>query len=343
MFTLDPSTNQYDQTQASALFDRVATSLGTLPHVTAVTFSSQPLLRNAWSSKELHAQGAAPGTAAQSAYSIAVQEDFFTTMRIRLLAGRAFDTRDVANGPPVAILSATLARRMFGDLNAVGRRFGVDDDATSKFEVVGVVADTRPVSLRTESPITVYWPHRQSPEGARTFLLRTSAAPEAMMPIIRKAMERIDPAMPLIDLSTQASAFDDQWVRERTTAVASGTLGLLALLVSMVGLFGLASYAVTRRSKEIAIRMAVGADAPGVLRSVLRDSLVLVAVGISIGLGLSVLTTRFLSTLLFDLTPNDPAVIAAAVLMMFVVASLAGYLPARRAARIDPITALREE
>jgi ABC-type antimicrobial peptide transport system permease subunit len=191
--------------------------------------------------------------------------------------------------------------------------------------------------------MTVYWPQGQSPEGARTIELRTTVPPDTLMPAVRRTMNDIDPVIPLIGLSTQASALEDQWARERTIAMASTTLGALALAVSMIGLFGLASYAVTRRSKEIAIRMAVGAEARTVLRATMRESLVLVAAGVVIGLAISLSTTRFLRALLFGLAPNDPTVITAAVLTLVAVSIVAGYLPARRAARIDPMSTLRNE
>ena len=342
-FTLDPSINQYDQPRAAALFDAIATRLGAVPGVSGVTFSSQPLLRGAWNSKDLFAQNATTDKPTASPYSIVVRDNFFETIGIRVTKGRAFTPHDTANAPPVAILSERLARRLFGGADPIGRRFGVDGNAAAKYEVVGVAADARPVDLRRDEPMTVYWPHLQSPDGARTFELRTTLPPESVMPAIRTAMDDIDSALPLVGLSTQASAFKDQWARERTIAMASATLGSLALAVSMIGLFGLASYRVARRTKEIAIRMAVGAEARTVLRAALRESLVLVGVGVAIGLVISTSTTGFLQVLLFGLAPNDPLVMAGAVLTLFAVATVAGYLPARRAARIDPMAALREE
>jgi predicted permease len=341
-FTLDPSTNQYDAARASALVDDARARLAALPGVSAVTFASQPLLRNSWNSTDLYAEGTT-GTTPQRAYSLAVQDDFFRTLGIRLIAGRSFTSRDTANAPPVAVLNATLAKRLFGSENAVGRRFGNDPDKRGKFEVIGVVADTRPVTLRAESPMAVYWPHTQSPDGPRTFFVKSTSSPEAMMPAIRRVMGGIDPAVPLVGLSTQASAFEDQWSRERTTAIASTTLGILALAVSMIGLFGLASYRVTRRTREIAIRMAVGAEAPGVLRGVLRESLGLVGLGLLLGVVMSLAMTRAVRTQLFGLAPNDPLVITAAVVTLFGVAILASYLPAHRAAHIDPMATLRED
>jgi predicted permease len=341
-FTLDPSTNQYNQQRSAALLDDVTARLAALPGVTAVTFSSQPLMRGTWSSQELYAQDAAGGPP-QTAYSIVVREGFFEAMGIRRIAGRTFTSRDTTGAPRVAVVSATLARRLFGPANPIGRRFALDRDQPAKFEVVGVVDDAHAVSLRGEQANTVYWPHRQSPDGPRTFEVRTAGTTDALMPAVRMVMDDIDRAIPLVGLSTQESAFKDQWASERTVAMAATVLGSLALAVSMIGLFGLASYRVARRTKEIAIRMAIGAESQGVLRSFLRESLVLVGAGVITGLVISALTTGFLRAFLFGLAPNDPGVIAAAVLTMFGVALVAGYLPARRASRIDPMAALRED
>jgi predicted permease len=342
-FTLDPSTSQYDQQRATALLDEAVMRLDGLPGVSAVTFSSQPLLRSAWNSTDLYAENAAGDKASAIPYSITVRGNFFDTMGIRVLKGRSFTSGDGAGAPLVAVLSESLARRLFGTREPIGRRFGTDSDARTKYEVVGVVAETRSVALRRQPSMTVYWPQGQSPEGARTIELRTTVPPDTLMPAVRRTMNDIDPVIPLIGLSTQASALEDQWARERTIAMASTTLGALALAVSMIGLFGLASYAVTRRSKEIAIRMAVGAEARTVLRATMRESLVLVAAGVVIGLAISLSTTRFLRALLFGLAPNDPTVITAAVLTLVAVSIVAGYLPARRAARIDPMSTLRNE
>jgi predicted permease len=314
-----------------------------VPGVSGVTFSSQPLLRGTWNNTSLFTHVSSPDKPGAIPDSITVRENFFQTIGVRLIKGRPFAAHDTVNAPLVAVISETLARRLYGTSDAIGRRFGVDSDASGKYEVVGVVADVRAVTLRRNTPMTVYWPHRQSPEGARTIEVRTRVPPDTLIPAVRKTMNEIDPALPLIGLSTQASTIQDQWIRERTIAMASTTLGALALAVSMIGLFGLASYEVTRRSKEIAIRMAVGAGARNVLNAILRESLTLVITGVVVGLTISLSTTRFLRTLLFGLAPNDPAVIAAAVLTLVAVAIIAGYLPARRAARIDPMATLRED
>jgi len=163
------------------------------------------------------------------------------------------------------------------------------------------------------------------------------------MPAIRTVVAAADSALPIMAISTQATTMENLRSQERIIAVASSTLGGLTLLVSMIGLFGLLSYAVARRTRDIAVRMALGAERRSVLRSVLGEALTLVGIGTAIGLGVAVSTTRFLEKLLFGLAPNDPTVLGAAVLMMLAVAAAAAYLPARRAASVDPMVALRQE
>ena len=293
---------------------------------------------------DVYAGGAKSATARRGAYRLVVQEDFFETMGIPLRMGRAFTALDDKNAPQVAVINATLARTLFGDASPVGRRFRLGDDETdTTLEVVGVVADTRHRNLRDAPPRIFYRPHLQSDSGPRTFEVRTLHTPEDLMPAIRQVVQAYDPALPILSLSTQTSAIANHWMQERIVALASGTLGGLALTVSVIGLFGVMSYAVARRTKEIGIRMALGAQSRGVLRSVLRESLTLVGTGVLIGLVVTLATTRFLETLLFGLGPNDPMVIGAAVALMLSVAAAAGYVPARRAARVDPMVALRHE
>ena len=167
--------------------------------------------------------------------------------------------------------------------------------------------------------------------------------PKELMPAIRKVVQEYDPALPILSLATLTSVIANQWAQERLVAIASGTLGGLALTVSVIGLFGVMSYAVTRRTKEIGIQMALGAERAGVLRSVLREAMTLVGIGVVIGLAVTLATTRFMEAQLFGLSPNDPVVIVLAIGVMVGVAALAGYLPARRAAKVNPLVALRHE
>jgi predicted permease len=346
LLTIDPSFNQYDPAETTALYEALATKLRALPGVSSVSFSSQALLDG---SVNQGLVSAGDMNRTHGANKLVVAPNFFETMRIPVSTGRAFDARDSASGPKVAIVNEALAREVFGKVNPVGRRIDVDADPIgggvrndADTEIVGVVKDTRYSSLRA-APAQIFRPHAQSGSGPRTFEVRTQGPPEDFMPAIRRVVAAVDPALPIITLSTQASAIENLRWQERIIAVASSTLGALTLVVSMIGLFGLLSYAVTRRTRDIAIRMALGARKRGVLRSVLGEALVLVAIGTAIGLGVAAGTTHFLESLLFGLPPNDPLVLGGAVVMMLVVAAAAAYLPARRAANVDPMVALRQE
>jgi len=357
LFSIDPGFSKYDDTRTQALYTDLLTNLRTLPGVASVTFSNQALLSGAWNSNTIYAEGT---TNDHMASPLIVQEDFFSTMKITLLKGRTFDQRDTATSQTVAVINDALAHDLFGDENPVGRRFGWNENANSSIEVIGVVVNTHHRNLRATATPLFFLPHLQSGPtspvqngisvqegtheiGARTFEIRTNLPPESLMPSVRAVVQKQDPALPILSLSTQDSAIENQWMRERILAVASSALGSLTLTVSMIGLFGLMSYSVARRTKEIAIRMALGAERRGVLQSVMRDALLLVGIGVAIGLGLALATTRFLQSFLFGLSPTDPAVLAGSIVVMLGVATVAGFLPARRAAKIDPLEALRQE
>ena len=347
LFTIEPGFNQYDEARTETLYRELTANLRALPGVSSASFSGHSLLSGGWNTNYVSAEGAASGTTRQGAYTLVVHQDFFATMGIPLRTGRSFTARDDKKAPQVAVINATLARALFGDANPLGRRFTTGIDTVSEsdtvLEVVGVVADTRHKSLREAPPRIFYRPHLQSDSGPRTFEVRTLQPPEDLMPAIRQVVQAYDPALPILALSTQASAIANLWTQERIVALASGTLGGLALTVSVIGLFGVMSYAVARRTKDIGIRMALGAQSNGVLRSVLRESLALAGGGILIGLAATLATTRFLETMLFGLGPNDPVAIGVAIALMLTVAAAAGYLPARRAAKVDPMVALRHE
>jgi predicted permease len=348
IFTIDPAFNQYDPAKTTTLYDELTTRLRALPGVSSVSFSSHAMLDGSVNRTLVSAEGTL--NRAHSVDSLVVGPAFFETMRIPVRSGRVFDQRDSASGPKVVIVNEALARVAFGEANPVGRRFDTDavgdeGDAsknTADTEIVGVVADTRHSSLRA-APAQMFLPHAQSSSGPRTFEVRTRVPPEGLMPAIRKVVEAADSALPIISLSTQATTIENQRAKERIIALASSTLGGLTLVVSMIGLFGLLSYAVTRRTRDIAVRMALGAPRRDVLRSVLGEALIMVGIGTAIGLGVAVGTTHFLESLLFGLPPNDPLVLGGAVVMMLVVAAAAAYLPARRAADVDPMVALRQE
>jgi predicted permease len=252
--------------------------------------------------------------------------------------------RDDERAPKVAVINQTMARKFFGEDNPIGRRFGFGgpEDA-GKIEVVGVVRDAKYTSLRGETPPTAYTPYLQEAPGQMNFAVRAAADVRGLVPAIRDAVRDVDSNLPMFDIKTQRQRSDESVTQERLFATLASFFGVVALLLACIGLYGVMSYAVARRTNEIGIRMALGATAPGVTLMVMRETMLVVGIGVVIGLGAAVATTRLVATMLFGLAPNDSLTISVAVLLMIAVAALAGYIPARRASKVDPMIALRYE
>jgi predicted permease len=274
---------------------------------------------------------------------VRIAPNFFETMGIPLLNGRALTSRDGETAPKVAVINEAAARKFFRDESPLGRRFGGTPEDSGQIEVVGIVGDVKYNSVRDEAPPTMYVPYVQSPIGAMAFEIRTAGDPAGAIPAIREAVRQVDPTVPLTDISTQVDQIERRFSQERVLARAYTLFGGLALLVASIGVFGLMSYSVARRTNEVGIRMALGAQREDVVRLVMGESMMLVAAGVAIGLGGAIAAGRTVSSLLFGLAPTDPLAMAGAITVMVLVSALAGYLPARRASRIDPMVALRCE
>jgi predicted permease len=268
---------------------------------------------------------------------------YFETMGIPIVAGREFTDRDNPTGPRVAIVNETMARYFFGQETAVGRRirFGlVDGDV----EIVGVVKDVRALQLRDQAPRFVYLPYRQQDDPTQmTVYVRASGDPAAAAAAVRQAAQRLDANLPIFDMKSMEVQVDESLFVERMVAVLSIAFGVLAALLAAIGLYGVMAYAVARRTREIGIRMALGAERSRVLWMVLKEVALLAAVGIAAGSVAAVWLTRRVEAQLFGISPNDPATLAGAMLLLGLVAMLAGYIPARRATTIDPMLALRTD
>jgi predicted permease len=292
-------------------------------------------------------------------YSFPVRNNFFETMRIPLLFGRGFDDRDNANSSKVAIVNQAFVRLAFDDDMPIGQHFQFDRPGRSPlvFEVVGIVKDSIYYHLRKAPEPIVYYPFRQQikeldrmGEGM-TYEVRASGDPTALVPAIRDAVRSIDSKIAILNVKTQTRQIDEMMSRERIFASMTVALGVLVLILAGLGLYGVMAYNVTRRTREIGIRMALGAGTREVLGQVMRETMVLVAIGIVFGVAASYAATRVISaawigiddsaSLLFGVTPHDPVSLAMATLFLLAVAAIGGYLPARKAARVDPITALR--
>src|SRR5207249_4529596 len=236
--------------------------------------------------------------------------------------------------------------------NPIGSRAAWAGEPSRKMEIVGVVSDARYDKLRREAPPTYYVPytqfedpHTQSEErlGPMYFEVRTTGNPRDWIASVRNVVQELDRVTPIFDVKTQIEQINESIFQERLFAKLSSFFGLLALLLACVGLYGIMSYAVVGRTNEIGIRMALGAEQGSILRCVLREALLLAGFGIVLGFPLPLAATRLIASELYGLKPNDPITISVAVLLMTAVAALAGYLPARKASRVDPMMALRYE
>jgi predicted permease len=344
LFQLNPQLSAYDQERTLTVFSQMLDRLRSTPGVQAVSYSQPALLSSSHSSTDIFIAGrTASNPRGEEIDQLRIAPGFFKTLGIPLVAGRDFTERDNAAGPKVAIINQAAARKFFGGQNPIGARFGQEVEKTNDYEIVGVVQDAKYNSLRQAAPPTVYFSHPQRYSSAVTFEVRTLGAPSGLGPSIRDVVRSVDANLPLVRMTTQAELMAGRMDNERFFARAYALFGGLALVLASIGLFGLMSYGVSRRTNEIGVRMALGAQARVVLASVLKESMVLVGIGAALGLGLAAATGRLVQSLLFGLAPTDPAAILAAVATLLSVSAIAGYIPARRAARVDPVIALHHE
>jgi predicted permease len=344
LFRISPVLNRYDRQKENLLYDQIDERLRAIPRVRSVAWSHLPLMSARRSSGSIFIQGRAYARGQRDIIStLIVSPAFFETMEIPLLTGRGFTARDTSDAPRVVVINEAAARKYFPNENPLGRRIGPTLEDSGRREIVGILRDAKYNSVREAAVPTQYAPYLQNPQGSATFEVRTAGDPLVEIAAIREAVRQVDPALPLIDVTTQLEEVERRFLQEKVFAQAYTLFGGLALLVASVGLFGLMSYSVARRTNEIGIRMALGAARQDVLRLVMRESMILVAAGVAIGIGGAIAASRLVSNLLFGLAPTDPMTMAGAMTVMALVSAIAGYLPARRASRVDPMVALRDE
>jgi predicted permease len=344
LFRVTPQLNRYDEKRMAALYRDLLERLGTVPGVKAAAMSQPALLSGSVNSTSIYVQGRvyAPGQRDNSINRLVISPNFFDVMGIPLLAGRGFSDRDHETAPKVVVVNEAAARKYFPNQNPIGLRFGSSVETAGQQEIVGVLRDVKYNSVREEAPPTMYVPYRQTRLGNAVFEVRTAAAPMTTVGAVREAVRQIDPNLPLMDVSTQIEQVERRFLQEKLFAQAYSLFGGVALMLAAVGLFGLMSYNVSRRTNEIGIRMALGAQRTDVLRLVLRESMILVVIGVAIGLAVALGASRLVATLLYNLAPTDVMSIALAIVVMVIVSGAAGYIPARRASRVDPMVALRD-
>jgi len=345
LVSLDPSGSGYKSEKAAAFYRELIARVSALPGVKSLAYTNRRPLSSDGFHQLIAVDGYQPRPNEQMAAGISsVSPEYFRTLQMPLIQGRAFERRDTEKGWQVALISQSTARAWFAGQNPVGRRLGFGSAENARdIEVIGVVRDSKYNHLREEAPYMIYVPYRLDGSGGITVMIRTSVTPESLVEEVRRDIRALDPALPIMRLTTMALQVEESLGRERLIAFLSSFFSLMALLLANVGLYGVMAYAVARRTSEIGIRIALGAQRSEVLSQVMKETLMLVFIGCAIGLPAALVGTRFISSLLFGLQPTDPAAISMAAVVMAGVAIFAGYFPARRASRIDPMVALRYE
>jgi predicted permease len=354
IFRLDPSRNGYTPAQAQLLNGRVIERLSALPGARSASLLSNTLIGGGMSITLAALPGdpgLEPGTRearaffdTHAAHVLSVSDRFFETMAIPILQGRALAASDAADAPPVVVINQKLAQRMFGTNDALGKRLRTQLQSNARlFEIVGVCADAKYSSLRREAPPTMYFDYRQRPVTSPTFAVKTAGDPSAVATAVTDVVRQLDADLPVFAVRSQATQIERSLQQERFLARMATLLGAVTLLLCGIGLFGLLAYDVTRRTSEIGVRLALGAERRVVAWMVLRQSLLMAAAGLAFGIPVALVAARVLRRLLFGVTPADPWSFLVATLVMLLIAAIAAYLPARRASRVDPVVALRAE
>jgi predicted permease len=342
-FGVSPELNAYTPQRSLVLFERLEEELASIPGVTGVTASLVPILSGSNWGNSVVVQGfkSGPDIDDGSRYN-RIGPGYFRTMGTPLIAGREFTAADALGKAKVAIVNEAFAKKFNLGREVVGKHMGEDEKLDT--EIVGFVQDAKYSEVKGKIPPLYFRPYRQDDElGAITFYVRTSLDTSALLPMLPKAVARLDPNLPLEDLRTMPQQIEENVFLDRFISVLSAAFGSLATLLAAIGLYGVLAYTVTQRTREIGLRMALGAEPAHVRRMVLRQVGVMTLVGGTIGLGAAVWMGRAAESMLFELKGYDPVVLVGAAVALSLVALAAGSIPARRAAQIEPMQALRYE
>ena len=340
---LDPSQSGYKLDQLRSLFGQLAERVEALPGVKSATYARHMPMSGSHSRIGIEMAGYQPRPDEEMAVLLnQTTAQFFATFGTPLLMGRDFSTQDTPETPKVVIVNDSLAHRFFGSESPLGHRITLEN--YKDLEIVGVVADAKYRNLKEPAPQTAYIPYSQyGGMGQRTLCIRAAGDANALIAAVRSEVKGLDPDLPIFNVKTLEEQINVSVSRERLVALLSSFFGLFALLLASLGLYGVMAYAVARRTREIGIRLALGARSGTVLWLVLREALVVPIVGIAIGLPAALGAARLTESLFFGVRPTDPLTIALATMVMIASSALAGYLPARRASGVDPMVALRYE
>jgi predicted permease len=347
LFEVRPPVSQYAGAKEIALFREITERLASVPGVQSVAPTSVAPLSNSYDSSDFTPLGTKVAPGKEGALNAVVGDRYFETFRIPVVVGRSFAPTDTETSPKVAVVNRALVNKFFPNQNPIGKSFRTSGEKDEKlvYQIVGVCADTRYGNLREAPPPIFYVDYRQGPEidWGMTFAVKTNTARAGIAPSLRRAVQSVDQNLPLTDVRTQEEQIDDLLMNERIFADLTTGFGVLALALACIGIYGLMAYAVSRRTNEIGIRMALGARAEQVLGMVLREALWMTAAGVVVGLAGALALGRVIASLLFGLKAWDPVTLTAAATLLVLVALGSSWIPARRAAAVDPSRALRAE
>ncbi|HEX3437443.1 MAG TPA: ADOP family duplicated permease, partial [Pseudacidobacterium sp.] len=343
LFEIQAPNTRYPTPKNIVLYRQIEEQLASVPGIKSVTLSKNPLIAGNVSNDDFVPDGLPPNQNGKTYVDDnVVGQDFFATMGIPILAGRSFNSTDTETSRLVAVANQQLVKEYFPDINPIGRTFLSNK---KRIEIIGISGNTRYADLRNDPPAMFYTLYRQQSKGepSMTFEISTSTESSALVPVLRDAVASVDKDLPLLNIRTQNAQISDRTKQERTFASLTSGFGLLALVLACTGIYGIMAYTVSRRTNEIGIRMALGAQPGRVLRTVLGEAWWLAFVGVVVGLSAAMGLGRLIASMLYGLKPYDPSTLAMAGLLLILVALAASWIPARRAASVDPMQALRHE
>ncbi|HKF53928.1 MAG TPA: ABC transporter permease, partial [Blastocatellia bacterium] len=345
-----PASQYREWRQITGFYNRLLDRIRELPGVQSAAIAYDHPLQSSWiDSFSIEGRPAPEPDEVPSADFHPVSPEYFSTVGVELTRGRAFTNHDDPGHPGAVIISEALARRYFADDDPLGRRLRIltpsrfwNNAMPVTFEVVGIVRDVKSAGLNKEAAPAFYIPAQQMPSQDMNVLVRTTGDPAGLIGAVRSAVWQIDSNQPIAGIATMDRIVSDSIAQPRLAMVLMVLFGLVAVTLATVGIYGLLSYTVRQRTHEIGVRMALGSRPHDVVRLVVADGLGLTLAGIAVGIAASLGLTRFLSSLLFGVAATDPPIFIGVVMMLLLISALASYLPARRAAHVDPMVALRD-
>jgi predicted permease len=342
---IDPQGAGYREEQLPGLYRELVERIGTIAEVRSASMSLFPLFTNRQWRSEIVIDGYEPQSDSDTAFrGNMVTPGYFETVGIPLVAGRTVEWRDGEAASPVAVVNETMARHFFPGESPIGRTFRLDDDASSPhITIVGLVKDLIYDDFRDETPRLVYFPVLQNMIHLTSIEVRAAGNPASVAPQVRQAVRDVSDTLPVLEVMTAGEQVDRSLRQENLLSKLTGFFGLLALLLAAIGLYGVMAHGVAQRTNEIGIRMALGAARSHVVWMIIKDAMWMVVLGVVIGVGVSLASTRLVASLLYDLSGTDPVTFLGAIGFLAAIAVFAGYLPARRVSRLDPLRALRYE